>query len=68
MFHEWRSKSHRTCMQNAREIMSATLLSKAEQNEGNTIQNNQPKCEPSECGGLEVGLEGRAVIASHFLH
>jgi hypothetical protein len=68
IFHEWRGKSHHTCMENARKPTSTTILSKAEQNGGNTSQRNQHKCEPSEGGDLEVGLERRAVIARRFSH
>jgi hypothetical protein len=44
-------------MENARKTTSTTILSKAEQNGGNTNQSNQHKCEPSEGGDLDVGLE-----------
>ena len=57
IFHEWRGKIHHTYMENARKTTSTTILSKAEQNGGNTNQSNQHKCEPSEGGDLDVGLE-----------
>ena len=68
IFHEWRGNIQHTYMENARKPTSTTILSKAEKNEGNTSQRNQHKCEPSEGGDLEVGLERRPVIARHFSH
>ena len=68
IFHEWISKIHHTCMENGRKTTSAPILSKAEQNGGNTSQRNQHNHKPSECGDLEVGLERRAIIAYHISH
>jgi hypothetical protein len=68
IFHEWRGKGYHTCMENARKPTSMTIISKAENNRGNTSQRYQQKCEPSEGGDLEVGLERCEVISCHFSH